>query len=122
MNIDFEKIKKECPKSYNGFVYDYVHNNYETDNIHCSDDQFFSECIDTDVICFCDFVEFFDENKMIISIIYDLCTDQKWYIVLDVNGSNYHYYPIGRMPSYNTRIEAQEAAIYKSFEIMEGIC
>ena len=74
MNIDWEKIKKEYPKSYEKFL---SNNNLEewSSCDGCGYKCFgklnpgqHKDCQYNWNLCFCDFVEFFDENAIKIEI------------------------------------------------------
>ena len=107
MNIDFEKIKKECPKSFNEFK---IYYSSKTDLV--------LDSIESEIIynsCFCNFIEFFDENGIIIQISY-LVREKIYCFSIIINDSIYY-----NINDFKIRPEAQEASIYEAFKIMEGL-
>jgi hypothetical protein len=121
MNIDW-KIKEKYPKAYSKFIKD---NNYVEVKISTGV-EFVAKNYNLDfgyyeLLCYCDIEKFFDDNGIKIHI---------EPFPLFHNDTLYRYeYEILRRGfttitsdlNFNTRQEAQVQAIYKAFEIMEGL-
>lgn len=112
MQIDWNKIKKECPESYNKYL-NFIFNK----NIikYILNDEDLEKNIE-DLIeesCYCDLEKFFDDNMVIIVIEFDYNNFE--YRIDNFNNEPY-YKPVN---SSKSRQEAKEQAIYKAFEIME---
>jgi hypothetical protein len=109
MKINFDKIENECPKSYERFIM-FIKKRYPLLSWLTVD----HDLNDANLpICFCDFVDFFDSEGIIITILYDIC----WLIEIWINKNRLEY----SANDIDTRYEAQIKAVYKAFEIMEGI-
>ena len=109
MNIDWKKIEKECPKSYEKILV-YL-NNIPGDYI----------------ICYCDLEKFFDENGIIININKNyICKPDNVDFEYYKNSWNYNIIIQDKIPYYqhtilHSRDEAKLEAVYKAFEIMEKL-
>lgn len=120
MNIikDWDKIKKECPISLKLFI-DYLIKIKKLEGEIC-----FIECLilellnkNDNFICYCNLEKFFDDHGILIII------DIDNYVNLQNKNKKCWYFKINgfQKTSFNSRQEAKEKAIYKAFEIMEGI-
>ena len=116
MNIDFNLIKQKYPKSLKLFIAFLIKNkNLKGDN------NFIEICVFKmllkNQICYCDLERFFDDNGIIIDIIYDSDENNFWYTIhrnqfniFDSHHDIHEHYP---------RKEAKQQSIYKAFEILE---
>jgi hypothetical protein len=119
MNIDWNKIKKEYPKSFDKCI-EYLNKKYGGDNfyqvIFIKEKEIYFQVEGSDPIylCYCDIEKFFDDIGIIINIAHNLLYLRYDYIIyslsskLDTISGN-----------ENFRQEAKEQAIYKAFEILE---
>jgi hypothetical protein len=101
MNIDFDIIKRKCPKSYDKFLTDIakVYNKKFT-------------------FCYCDLERFFDENGIIIEI--GIIQEYKTFYSDLYNHKFENIYSGWCDKIWLSRDEAKEQAIYKAFGIMEA--
>lgn len=119
--IDINKIKTECPKAFKVFK-EYLNNKYnelDKDSIVFIDDKGLYTQYDYDdpknYICFCDIVDFFDKQGIIISIYHSIKDNSLFLYVIDYNKDN----ESNGMCSIKTRPEAQAEATYDAFQILE---
>jgi len=114
-NIDWIKIKTECPKGFEMF-YKTLDLSFmkETNSIWFKGTNY-------DPICFCDIVDFFDGQGIIISIVSKInhTTDMTEYHVIILKIFKNFMGGESLLDNYKTRPEAQTEAVYKAFQIYE---
>jgi hypothetical protein len=117
MDINWDLIKQKCPKGFKKLL------------LYFSLPDFAIEKINFE-ICYCDLEKFFEENEIIIQITKIksnpsslLNSKNHFYVLYDflILSNNVLY--SGKLLNIKvlTNDEAKERAIYKSFEIMEGL-
>lgn len=111
MQIDWNKIKKEYPKSYNKFMND---NNLTLYNM--GNNEFYPFGENDEDICYCDLEKFFDDNGIINEINYWHKDCYNFTITNYKTNRILYEEQVGKIQS---RQEAKLQAIYKAFEIME---
>jgi len=94
MNIDWDKIKKECPKGYKKFI--------NTKHILLK-----ISCWDLKVLCYCDIEKFFDINIGINKLNFEFGSLQR------------RFMNPGDEDAINIKETLREQAIYEAFEILE---
>jgi hypothetical protein len=118
MDIDYDKIKKECPKAFDLFL----KNNLE---IRFEDNAFWDYHNNIIILCYCDLETFFDEQGILILYeLYDEFSDKifpVFYKITFIDKKTLEYLTNSiRTKTYNIK-EAKEQAIYKAFEILEKL-
>jgi len=107
MNIDYKKIKKECPKSFNKFL----------DDCGCTYPHWMGN------LCYCDFEKFFDDNGIYIKTVPNDYNNKTFAFEIEKH-KNEDFGLIKLFQSdyiYIFRPEAKKQAIYKAFSIMEEL-
>ena len=110
MTIDLKEIKNKYPKGFEKLLFYHFDKDYP-DEINQESKKYM-----IDTICYCDIEKFFDDNGIIISILYRNVISNnidKWYFKM------YDDYGNDTSEGCKTRSEAKEQAIYKAFKILE---
>jgi hypothetical protein len=111
--IDYDKIKRKRPQAFDLFL----KNNPE---IRFEDNAFWDYHNNIIFPCYCDFEQFFDEQKIII--LYLIWQDYKgafkFYKIDIIDKDDLTYLNAIKTKTFEIK-EAKEQAIYKAFEILE---